>query len=638
MGDNTVDEVPHAPDNNSTESEVQHIAQMETTQRTLRQEQPTAEPSLQLPTKEFLEKSLKSDLQKRCRELGINNIWTNKSQLADMILEKLRSVPNDTLPSTTPSNNVIAPSSNDSTPTHADTGHEGLDLLSDSVLSSSPNDNSPIHADNTEHEELNLLHIAREVKMMKSKLETKDMEIELLNAEVKAAYHTIEHLQQRVTELEKHHCGNGEQNTSTGDTAPPKTCLLLGDKNLSTIRRSDLHPSCCVRTIPGANMDLLRSWVSEKLSTSPSKCIIYSGTVDIIEEHSTANILDNLGSLISDLKEKNNNMNVSVCQIVPYTMQKEIKDKIEDFNNHLLKWGETNGISIINTIPVFTLGTGELDDLCFNEKTEVQPALNRLGAIKLLTTINKQCPQFSLCPNWEKVKRNTNTYALQPPEQRSADRGNTIPTQRPPNSLTGPPARSQPAHLTDFHHPKSYTHNTSPHYHSSMHSRPPSQHLSTVPRATSHLPPARTTGIGQGLESGGEGARNSNTYAAALRGAAAEERHHMAHNGSLLHTSNTRGRHEDNSPPISTPTSALWGQEHYPNLEDSQHYQRPAIRHRDIFRNQPQNRNNERTKVGCYHCGEFNHVKATCRFDHKLLCGICRHLGHKSRLCQYYSK
>ena len=46
---------------------------------------------------------------------------------------------------------------------------------------------------------------------------------------------------------------------------------------------------------------------------------------------------------------------------------------------------------------------------------------------------------------------------------------------------------------------------------------------------------------------------------------------------------------------------------------------------------------NHSKKVGCYNCGEFNHIRSSCRFDHKLKCGVCQSLGHKSRLCQYYS-
>ena len=146
---------------------------------------------------------------------------------------------------------------------------------------------------------------------MKSKLATKDLEIELLNTEMKTAYHTTPHL----------------------GGAPHPTQHLLGDTNLSSILPSDLHHTCWVGTIPGANMDLLRSWVSEKMHKSPHKC----GTSDIIDEHSTDTILDNLGSLISDLKEKNSNMNVYVCKIVPFPLQQDVHEKIEDYNNHLAK-------------------------------------------------------------------------------------------------------------------------------------------------------------------------------------------------------------------------------------------------------------------------------------------------------------
>ena len=44
-----------------------------------------------------------------------------------------------------------------------------------------------------------------------------------------------------------------------------------------------------------------------------------------------------------------------------------------------------------------------------------------------------------------------------------------------------------------------------------------------------------------------------------------------------------------------------------------------------------------RRKVGCYNCGEFNHIQAIRRYDHKLRCETCHALGHKSRLCYHYS-
>ena len=41
-------------------------------------------------------------------------------------------------------------------------------------------------------------------------------------------------------------------------------------------------------------------------------------------------------------------------------------------------------------------------------------------------------------------------------------------------------------------------------------------------------------------------------------------------------------------------------------------------------------------KVGCFNCGEQNHRQASCRFDHRLRCGLCHRLGHKQRLCRTY--
>ena len=48
------------------------------------------EPSLQLPTREYLEKNFnKPDLQKRCRELGLTKVWVTKDELITMILRQL---------------------------------------------------------------------------------------------------------------------------------------------------------------------------------------------------------------------------------------------------------------------------------------------------------------------------------------------------------------------------------------------------------------------------------------------------------------------------------------------------------------------------------------------------------------------
>ena len=43
------------------------------------------EPSWQSPTKKFLEQHKKSDLQKRCRDMGLTKVWVKKEQLIDIL-------------------------------------------------------------------------------------------------------------------------------------------------------------------------------------------------------------------------------------------------------------------------------------------------------------------------------------------------------------------------------------------------------------------------------------------------------------------------------------------------------------------------------------------------------------------------
>lgn len=607
MGGNNEDAVPPSTSDknptNLTESEgKQKAAQVETPHLATPLD---TVPTLMHPTREFLDKNyLRSDLQKRCRELGIKNIWTTKNQLIEMIMEKLQSESRDT-----ESPPLLT---SDATPTRS------TQNLQDTTAN---------HEDNAESEDLSLMHMAREIKMIKSKLATKEMEIDLLSTEVKAAYHTIEQLQQRVTELEHHQCDNGgNQHTDT--------CLLLGDSNLRSIYNSDLHHSSSVKTIPGANMDLLKCWVSEKLRKSPSECIIHCGSTDILEEHSSATILDNLGSLISNLKEKNNTMKVYVCQVAPYSTQKEIQEKIRSFNDHLATWSKTNGIPVIDTVPILTLGTGELDDLCFDKGTDSNFWLNRLGAIKLLTTINRQCPQLKLCDNWE-IKRKAHTTTTQVNELRSTGQAqdNTRPTPPLPTPSAATPANQ--THLPVLRTNNPYARSTSQRTTFTSH-RPASHRPSTAP-AVSHYAPERTKMRQQWTNEDEERSeRDSHSYAAAVSGAAIT-RYHTAHNRSLVHSSGGRGRYGENSPPSQTPPSVRRERDHYSTIDDSRRYQNDSGGHTYALRNTVHNNRLQNVKVGCYNCGEYNHIQVNCRFDHKLSCGICRRLGHKSRLCQYYT-
>ena len=221
----------------------------------------------------------------------------------------------------------------------------------------------------------------------KVKMTRKDSEIEELNEMLKTAHVTINRLNDRITRLEDQ---IEQQNADTEMPTEEKT-LLLGDDNLSEVRVSDLNEQCSVKSIKDINMDLLRCWVNERLDIIPTKCIIYCGLNDLIENENIGSVLDDLGSLISELKNKNEEIDFYVCELAP-SLNEDIDNKITSFNEKLNQWSHANGIKVIKTSLNFKLGTGEIDEMCYeseNEKDRIQ--LNRYGALRLLSIINKMC-------------------------------------------------------------------------------------------------------------------------------------------------------------------------------------------------------------------------------------------------------
>ncbi|KAK4307059.1 hypothetical protein Pmani_021151 [Petrolisthes manimaculis] len=506
--------------------------------------QPDQEPSIMFPTREFLNSCNKTDLQNRCKELGITKIWVNKDQLIDMILQStsnhtidttqsvsvspaelpvsphtdnthpslepevthppalsaaLNEVPNpfitpdviitpeDTHPSdmqeaanssSTPGEasalvtpdvgnyssvgdtqlsdvQVITP-----TPTSASTsqslpsslttscddlwltpltlGEQRLDptqpgatqrtyalpseaslarpLLPNTRLSVPPLGYERFVSAPTipgvsvmdEETKAKICKMEKSIEHILSKLETKDLEMELLATEVKTAYATIELLQKRVNELE---LKNKEENIKP-DSLPPNNCLLLGDSNTQHVLRSDLGNNCTVRTINMSTFVKLRNWVTHNLTRLPSTCVINCGLYDLLDDLTPEVILDNVGSLISDLKEKYSNMKIYVCTIAPAPVSRENICNINNYNEHLARWADVNGVTLINTSPMFKLSTGDIDELCFNTEKDTTPLiLNRLGVIRLLDAIDKQCPEFQLCSDWKGLKRKTPVFA-----------------------------------------------------------------------------------------------------------------------------------------------------------------------------------------------------------------------------------
>ena len=232
-------------------------------------------PNLANPTWEYLfHNHTKSVLQKRCRELGFTKIWVNKDKLVDMIMSKQPSQAQE----------LESPDSPSGT----------------------------------------LQQMKSEIRDMKLKMNTKDNEISELNELLKTAQVTINRLNDRLTTLEErvqraeYHSlpTHTESSPNHSEVTPVKT-LLLGDTNLIDAQAADLEENCFMRTIKDANIDLMTCWVSEKLNWSPDKCILYCGIHDILEGTSPNSVIDNLGTLIAELKQVNENMDICVCHLVP---------------------------------------------------------------------------------------------------------------------------------------------------------------------------------------------------------------------------------------------------------------------------------------------------------------------------------
>lgn len=325
---------------------------------------PVSELSLQCPTWEFLHSNFtKVELQKHCRELGLNKIWVTKEKLIDMIIEK----------------------------------SEG---------------NRPIRVLDDEENIPNSLvrKIIEDIKEIKGKLNNKDKNISELTEKLDNAQVTIDLLYGRIIALEEQVAkGQAIRRDDLPPPSPisPERTLLLGDTNLCKILRSDLKNDCSIRTVNEANIDLLKSWVSERLNWTPAKSVLYCGIQDILSGATPNSMIDGLGALVSSLKEKNENMEIFICELVPNLKEEEMQAKVKEYNRKLIEWGFSNKINIIKTDLPFRLGTGEIDDMCFEgSERNSNIIFNRYGVIRLLDTIIKQYPSLDLCTSLEQIKRN----------------------------------------------------------------------------------------------------------------------------------------------------------------------------------------------------------------------------------------
>ena len=244
-------------------------------------------PSLQNPTREFLDYNYKkTDLQKYCRDIGISRVWTTKAQLIELIMARHTS---------------------SQSPTTPEFNHEENDLQ-------------------------NAMEVLQELRERDNR---KDQEIEELNGHLKAAHVTINKLSDRLTSLEEQvralqrprdsTAGGTQHPPSLDTTAPPsgpsprvpEGTLLFGDDNFAQIRTSDLEEKCSIRTIRGANIDLMRCWIHEKLTWTPRSCVLYCGYQDVYEGNEIEETFDRLGSLVTCLKQSNENMEIYMCELIP---------------------------------------------------------------------------------------------------------------------------------------------------------------------------------------------------------------------------------------------------------------------------------------------------------------------------------
>ena len=411
------------------------------------------------------------------------------------------------------------------------------------------------------------------------KLHTKDLEIDVLNEEIKTAYTTISTLQQRVSELE---------NKVNNDARPPSTrdepvvsqqeeerYLLLGDTNLQRVLSSDLD-SCDVRTIRGANVDLLKCWVSEKLNWIPSKCFIYAGLYDLMNNMEPDCILDNITALVGELKEKNNRMDIYVSQLAPTISSEDLQARVADFNEHLNKWGESNNIHIIKTTLGFKLGTGEVDDSCYEFTRQSHGCiLNRNGVVRLLKCVNKQYPAFKLSSKWDSKRYDDDLL-------RRGDNVDVLSSQNNKGNR-------------DMNHKKNKR-NADEIIHHHNNNNNEYSHFNNI--ATGAQPYSR---------------------------------------GRKSYSSSNNVHPQGNASPLPSFVNGITMA-----TRDVRPHLRHDTLHTRIFTSTGKTNNThlnmrQQRKVGCYNCGEFNHRQSTCRFDHKLTCEICHVRGHKSRLCNYYS-
>ena len=244
--------------------------------------------------------------------------------------------------------------------------------------------------------------------VINNSLKEKDREIQELKTSIFLAEEKIKTLQealQRRLESSKEH--EDRPYSFLGE----KKTLLIGDSCLQEIKPSDLKEDTLIRTLPEANISLMKSWIMEKLDHPLKECIIYCGAQDILEAEDvilSETIFDGIGEIVAELKSKNEDVNIKICELVPSLKSAEYVNKINEFNSKLHGWCQDNGVVYIKTENYFKLGTGDTDGTCYNNKNSSSyDNLSRIGAVRLLDAIVSTCQGGIVRENWKETKWNS---------------------------------------------------------------------------------------------------------------------------------------------------------------------------------------------------------------------------------------
>ena len=361
--------------------------------------QPPPLSGLSAPTREFLQTNYtKVELQKHCAHLKLTGYWVPKEQVIDKLMAHYSAI--------------------NATPLVA--SHDPITV---------ENNQGRVSEESRITELIERFdRFARETNdnfyVINNTLAEREKEIEDLQTKLFLAEEKIRNLQGALHRRNEA-CQDGNE------PIPEKKTLLIGDSTLQEIKSSDLHENSLVRTLPEANFDMLKSWISEKFDHCPKECIIYGGMQDLLDESTDSEkALDDLGDLVANLKIKNSDVSVKVCELVPTLKSTEMTHKIDQFNSKLSNWCENNGVMFIRTQKYFKLGSGDIDINCYENFSSFDyDCLSRIGAIRLLDAVSSTCQDDFLCASWNDVRTkmpaSNRKRSLIPTESRGSKHMNT---------------------------------------------------------------------------------------------------------------------------------------------------------------------------------------------------------------------